>query len=204
MKKILCLAALSAGTVLALSGAVPAQEAPAPSDQPPAHTPYTVAPGDSLSGISQARLGTADRWIEVFAVNREIIVNPDLIEVGQVLNIPSAPVAVPADLLASLAPPPAPARSSRSATTSSDGGPSQADASEGGGSGYMASIRECESGGDYGYNDGQFHGAYNFDAETWQSVGGEGTADQASPAEQDARASRLLNERGSSPWPNCG
>lgn len=65
-------------------------------------------------------------------------------------------------------------------------------------------VRQCESGGNYGYNDGTYRGAYNFDDQTWRTVGGTGSADDASPAEQDARAQRLYNERGSAPWPRCG
>jgi hypothetical protein len=51
---------------------------------------------------------------------------------------------------------------------------------------------------------GGYCGAYQFDARTWQSVGGSGTACGASPAEQDKRAQLLLQQRGTSPWPNCG
>lgn len=67
-----------------------------------------------------------------------------------------------------------------------------------------AGVRECESGGDYGYDDGTYSGAYNFDDQTWRSVGGSGSASDASADEQDARAQRLYDERGSAPWPNCG
>ncbi|MAE63570.1 MAG: transglycosylase, partial [Phycisphaeraceae bacterium] len=36
----------------------------------------------------------------------------------------------------------------------------------------LSSIRQCESGGNYSYNDGQFYGAYNFDLSTWHAAGG--------------------------------
>jgi hypothetical protein len=69
----------------------------------------------------------------------------------------------------------------------------------------LASVRACESGGNYSTNTGNgFYGAYQFDQQTWNSVGGSGNPANASPAEQDAAASRLASQRGSSPWPVCG
>ncbi len=70
---------------------------------------------------------------------------------------------------------------------------------------YLASIRACESGGDYSTNTGNgFFGAYQFDLSTWASVGGAGLPSDASPDEQDYRAALLWRSRGSSPWPVCG
>jgi hypothetical protein len=75
----------------------------------------------------------------------------------------------------------------------------------GGAGGNLASIRACESGGNYSTNTGNgYYGAYQFDQQTWNSVGGSGNPANASPAEQDARAQALINSRGSSPWPSCG
>jgi len=206
MQKILRFAAFSAGAMLAGTGVASAQDAPPPANQPAAHPPHTVAAGESLSKISQAELGTSDRWIEIFAVNRDAIANPNVIDVGQVLNIPSGPVAVPADLLASLAPAaPASGPSGQSATTAGQNATSsQAGSSGGGAGGNLAAIRACESGGDYGSTDGQYRGAYQFDSQTWASVGGTGDPAAASPAEQDSRALQLQAQRGSNPWPNCG
>jgi hypothetical protein len=75
-----------------------------------------------------------------------------------------------------------------------------------GGGGSLADIRACESGGDYGAvsSSGTYRGAYQFDYQTWQSVGGSGDPAAASPEEQDMRAQMLYDQRGSSPWPNCG
>lgn len=205
MKKTLCFAALSAGAMLAGTGVAMAQDAPPAGDQPPAHAPHTVAAGESLSKISQAELGTSDRWIEIFALNRNAVANPNVIDVGQVLDIPSAPVAVPDDLLATLAPVLGP---SRQATTTPRRAatPARAVPSTGGSGGNLAGIRACESGGNYGAvsSTGAYRGAYQFDSQTWQAVGGTGDPAAASPAEQDARASQLASQRGSSPWPNCG
>ncbi len=214
MKKTLCFAAISAGTLLAGTGIASAQEAPAPPDQAPTH-PHTVAAGESLSKISQVELGTSDRWVEIFAVNRDVLSNPNLIEVGQVLDVPSAPVAVPEDLLANATPAPRSTSSSATASSSSRRSATRSQAvrstprrSAGGGGagGNLASIRACESGGNYGAvsSNGRYRGAYQFDRQTWASVGGSCDPAAASPGEQDARAAQLQSQRGSNPWPNCG
>ena len=49
---------------------------------------YTVQPGDTLSGIAQQNLGDANRWPEIFVLNRGIIRDPDRISPGQVLVLP--------------------------------------------------------------------------------------------------------------------
>src|SRR5579875_3276861 len=62
-------------------------------------------------------------------------------------------------------------------------------------------LRECESSNRYYLNTGNGHyGAYQFDLPTWRSVGGTGYPNQASKAEQDARALILYRERGWEPW----
>lgn len=70
--------------------------------------------------------------------------------------------------------------------------------------GTLASIRACESGGDYGYDDGTYHGAYNYDNATWAEAGGStATADQASPAEQDAVTAAFIASGHRGRWPDC-
>jgi hypothetical protein len=39
--------------------------------------------------------------------------------------------------------------------------------------------------------------------QTWSEMGGEGDPAQASEAEQDRMAAKLLRAAGTSPWPNC-
>jgi len=69
----------------------------------------------------------------------------------------------------------------------------------------LASIRACESGGNYSTDTGNgYYGAYQFDLTTWAGVGGYGSPAQASAAEQDYRAAVLYQQRGSAPWPVCG
>lgn len=52
--------------------------------------------------------------------------------------------------------------------------------------------------------DGLYFGLYQFDAETWKSVGGTGNPASASPQEQTYRAELLYRRRGRAPWPVCG
>jgi hypothetical protein len=86
--------------------------------------------------------------------------------------------------------------------------PAQGSASSGGAAtpGHLSSIAACESGGDPGAvgGGGTYRGKYQFDTQTWQSVGGAGDPAAASEAEQDQRAAQLYAQRGSSPWPTCG
>lgn len=50
---------------------------------------YVVRRGDTLSGIAKSQLGAADRWPEIFALNRDVIANPDRIIPDQVLVLPN-------------------------------------------------------------------------------------------------------------------
>ena len=72
--------------------------------------------------------------------------------------------------------------------------------------GTLRAIAACESGGNPRAvsPDGTYRGLYQFDYQTWQSVGGSGDPAAASPAEQDRRAAILYSQRGASPWPVCG
>ena len=223
MKKTVFSAAFLAGTVAAGSGHANAEQVAPPTPPatpsaapaaPPTTLPasHTVMPGDDLWGIAKARLGVPERWVEIYAVNRDVLRSPDRIEVGQVLEIPSTPVAVPSGMVAS--------RASSSASPNRAATPRRARVrtrpptvrrttggrtTGGGGGGDLAAIRSCESGGNYRAvsPSGQYRGAYQFDQRTWRSVGGSGDPAAASPAEQDARARILRSQRGSSPWGNC-
>lgn len=68
-----------------------------------------------------------------------------------------------------------------------------------------AALAQCESGGNPSINTGNgFYGMYQFDLQTWRSVGGYGLPSNASAAEQTKRAQILYNQRGAQPWPVCG
>jgi|SRR5215469_11702621 len=51
-----------------------------------ANQPYTVKPGDSLSKISKLFYGDANKYSKIAQANG--IANPDLIKVGQQVNVP--------------------------------------------------------------------------------------------------------------------
>lgn len=68
-----------------------------------------------------------------------------------------------------------------------------------------AALAQCESGGDPATNTGNgFYGLYQFDEQTWHSVGGSGLPHEHSAGEQTYRAQILYKQRGDSPWPVCG
>jgi nucleoid-associated protein YgaU len=50
---------------------------------------HTVVSGDTLSKLAKAYLGDAGRYMEIFKANADKLSNPDVIKVGQQLNIPA-------------------------------------------------------------------------------------------------------------------
>jgi LysM repeat protein len=50
---------------------------------------YTVQSGDTLSKIAKAYLGDSNRYMDIFKANSDTLKNPDMIKVGQKLNIPA-------------------------------------------------------------------------------------------------------------------
>jgi nucleoid-associated protein YgaU len=67
---------LTVGQVLTLHGATPIKPMP---------TLYKVTRGDTLSSIAERKLGDAARWRDIFALNRDILTDPDEITPGQEL-----------------------------------------------------------------------------------------------------------------------
>lgn len=86
---------IHAGQVLKLPGgaATPAP-APAPSSDT---TTYTVKAGDTLAGIASKALGRANRWAEIWALNRDQLASPSLIHPGQLLKLPGSAAEVTPD-----------------------------------------------------------------------------------------------------------
>jgi len=70
----------------------------------------------------------------------------------------------------------------------------------------LQAIAACESGGNPAAVSpgGKYRGKYQFDYNTWASVGGSGDPAAASESEQDKRAAMLYAQRGAAPWPVCG
>lgn len=81
----------------------PKAEAPAPPAAPPPAPTVTVQPGDSLSAIAARSLGNAERWREIYDLNRDQLSNPNVIHAGQILKLPggatpSAPAPKPSGI----------------------------------------------------------------------------------------------------------
>jgi len=58
-------------------------------DSAPERT-HTIADGDTLARLAEKYLGSADRAAELFACNRDVLSDPDLLPIGAELRIPSA------------------------------------------------------------------------------------------------------------------
>ena len=100
ISKIGPVAALAVGIAIVL--APPTLTTPANAQSVACGQPYTVARGDSLSGISLRAYGTLD-FARLYAVNRaQIGPNPNTLSVGQVIDIP-CPADADADADAALA-----------------------------------------------------------------------------------------------------
>lgn len=67
----------------------PSTEPEQPAEEPAVNT-YTVKSGDCLWNIAKALLGNGSRWNEIYQANADVIRDPALIYVGQVLTIPAA------------------------------------------------------------------------------------------------------------------
>lgn len=52
---------------------------------------YTVVKGDTLSKIAKEIYGKASLWRMIYEANRDVVKNPDRIQIGWVLKIPPAP-----------------------------------------------------------------------------------------------------------------
>lgn len=62
---------------------------PDPASNDPVPQVYKVRHGDSLSKIARKQLGNADRWPDIFELNRDVINNPSVIFPGQFLLLPA-------------------------------------------------------------------------------------------------------------------
>lgn len=169
---------------------------------------YKVKAGDTLSEIAQAN--GAD-WRQLAELNN--LDNPDLILIGQTLKLDGAPKATVTERRSKAKP--STERSERKKPTAKSERKTRTTRSEtrkpsGSTSVSMSAawrkVAQCESGGNpRAVNpSGKYHGLFQFDRQTWRSVGGTGVASQASAAEQLMRAKKLYSQRGASPWPECG
>lgn len=49
---------------------------------------HQIVDGDTLSKLAAQYLGSAERYREIYELNREVLTNPDLLPIGKVLKIP--------------------------------------------------------------------------------------------------------------------
>lgn len=201
MRTIALVLLLTAAATAMASGSVHATGAHTTKNQLTQPIKHIVAAGESLSSIAtNSQLAS---WRPLWNANADLQ-NPDQIEVGEQLVIPSGPTTdrpLPAGYDQ---PAPAPVSSlttdgSGAAATAAHAPVAKANTASGD---LFARIRARESGGNYAENTGNgYYGAYQFSLGTWQGVGGTGNPAAASPAEQDLRAQMLYARRGCSPWP---
>ncbi len=53
------------------------------------YTEYTVKKGDSLSLIAKHHYGDAKLWKKIYEANKDVVSNPDLIQIGWKLKLPN-------------------------------------------------------------------------------------------------------------------
>ena len=77
--------------VITVTGETIVPAAPAEPEEPaaPAYKTYTVKPGDTLWSIAKKFMGSGFRWGELFQLNADLVKNPRMIYVGQVLRVPA-------------------------------------------------------------------------------------------------------------------
>jgi LysM repeat protein len=192
--RTLSIAGLGAGITAAGAGAAFASD-------------YTVKSGDTLSEIAQAN--GAD-WHELARINN--LKDPNLILIGQTLSLDGVKKA------AATTPKKVTKKAEKTTTKSSKAEKTERKArssrsedrpattsAKANLSGAWAKVANCESSGNpRAVNAGGYYGLFQFDLQTWRSVGGSGNPTNASAAEQLMRAKKLYAQRGASPWPVCG
>jgi soluble lytic murein transglycosylase-like protein len=69
----------------------------------------------------------------------------------------------------------------------------------------LRDIAQCESGSNPRAvsPSGRYRGKFQFDYDTWHSVGGTGDPAKTPEWRQDKLALKLYHRRGTDPWPNC-
>jgi murein DD-endopeptidase MepM/ murein hydrolase activator NlpD len=163
-------------------------------------TDYTVKPGDTLSEIAQAN--GAD-WHHLAELNH--LNNPDLILIGQTLQLDGVKKAAVTGRRTVKKPQTVHKQRKARATRSETRTTSTRSSGKANLSGAWAKVANCESSGNpRAVNPAGYYGLFQFDKQTWRSVGGSGNPASASAAEQLMRAKKLYAQRGASPWPVCG
>jgi murein DD-endopeptidase MepM/ murein hydrolase activator NlpD len=172
---------------------------------------YTVKAGDTLSEIAQAN---GANWHELAKLNH--LKDPDLILIGQTLTLDGVKTSAASGVRKTTAHRVVPKQveskkirkvERKVATSRSEDRPAAKDRAntKANLSGAWAKVANCEaSGNPRAVNPAGYYGLFQFDLQTWRSVGGSGNPVNASAAEQLMRAKKLYAQRGKSPWPVCG
>jgi len=198
------------------AAAHPVDQPSAPSSAAPSAGParsriHVVARGESLSSIAAA-YGYAGRddWRRIYDANPTKLDNPDLIEVGLHLRIPTAGEQFVRQVVETHAPTAMPgprraARANRSARSAS-AAPAAGGASTAGGE-VWDRLATCESGGNWATNTGNgYRGGLQFHPKTWEGAGGgqyAASAEQATREQQIEVAKRVQASQGWKAWPAC-
>ncbi|HEX5945702.1 MAG TPA: transglycosylase family protein [Acidimicrobiales bacterium] len=158
---------------------------------------HVVQPGETLSILAPTN------WAEVAAGNG--ISNPDLIFVGQVIDLnATAPAQAPEPTRSQSSSSDSESSSGSSESSGSSGGQAAAAPSSSGGSGVWDQLAECESGGNWSISTGNgYHGGLQFSQESWNAAGGSGNPANASREEQIRVAENLQSMQGWGAWPSC-
>ncbi len=181
-----------------------------------------VASGDTLSGIASIYQTT---YMRLFDANPQVQ-NPNLIYVGETLQIPAPNEQLPNRLMPNQATPadtdntaPAPSQTpevtapvSQTSETPPPTPPqptptttaTASDVSSTPGPSVWTQLAQCESSGNWSINTGNgYYGGLQFTLSSWQSVGGSGYPNQASESEQIALGQTLQARQGWGAWPAC-
>jgi LysM repeat protein len=170
-------------------------------------TRYTVRSGDSLSSISQHFYHNASKWPVLYWNNRRELRWADVIDPGEVLNIPSDPTHIPRPP-GQLGPDYTPRHSTATTTVAPvrERAPTTTvDTSYTGGwpgGAFGACVVERESGGNPDIWNASGHwGLYQFSASTWAAYGGNPALfGSASVGEQEAVFMTALARGGEDNW----
>jgi LysM repeat protein len=181
--RTISIAGLGAGIAAAGSGAAFA-------------TDYKVKAGDTLSEIAAAN--GAD-WHELARINN--LKDPDLILIGQTLSLDGAKSATAPRKVTPKKKVVTKKTERKARTSRSEDRPATSVSM----SAAWKKVAQCESSGNpRAVNPAGYYGLFQFDLQTWRSVGGSGNPAKASAAEQLMRAKKLYAQRGAQPWPVCG
>jgi murein DD-endopeptidase MepM/ murein hydrolase activator NlpD len=146
---------------------------------------HTVQLGDTLSGIA-AQSGVSVSRVE--AANPQIK-NPNVITVGELVNVPDGHSGTSS-------PTPAPAAPTPASTTPASTTPAPSTS----GSAAPSSFQQCVAWRESSNTPTDPDGLYGILPSTWASLGYSGTAGEASVSQQNVAFNRLYAEYGTAPW----